>query len=343
MQSKLIIMFVSCLLTLNPFNGIAKAAEQDRGIGIYIDQDLFVPFSNEDRDYTMGVAFEFFWEKDKGLYPLDNAVRKVSEWLGMQDSEKNLVYSFMLGTIAYTPDDLADPNPIYNDRPYASLIYLSNKRVRANDRRALAAEVLVGILGTGVAEAVQSTLHSWLRSATDKDTPVDPKGWSHQISDGGELTFRVRLTNSLLHPTLSSEGSWDVATTWGASVGYQTNLQAGFAARAGNIKSPFWSLPYDPVNRGNFIPSSARNEWYFWAAARAHLVIYDALLQGQFRHSDVTYSSDQIERFIYDGAIGLTLGYHGSQLTLAANVKSPEFKLTDRNQVWGSIDYIYHF
>ena len=343
MQSKLTILFVACFYILISFNFCVPAAAQDRGAGIYIDQDLFVPASNEDRDYTMGVAFEFFWEKNEGLYPFDGTVRDVAEWLGMKDSDKNLVYSFMLGTIAYTPDDLADLNPIYNDRPYSSLIYLSNKRVRANDRRALAAEVLVGILGTRVAEEVQSEIHKQFRSATGKDTPVDPKGWSHQISDGGELTFRIRLTNSLLHPNLSREGSWDVATTWGASLGYQTNLQAGFAVRAGNIKCPFWTLPFDPVNRGNFIPASANNEWYFWAAARTHLVVYDALLQGQFRHSDVTYSSDQIERFTYDGAIGLTLGYQGSQLTLAANVKSPEFKLLDRHQVWGSVDYVYHF
>lgn len=343
MRSGFIAIFIVCCLALNTFNADAQTTRQDRGIGIYLDQDLFVPVFNEDRDYTMGMAFEFFWEKEKGLYPLDNVVREVSEWLGMSDSDKNLVYSFMLGSIAYTPDNLADPNPIYNDRPYSSLIYLSNKRVRANDTRALAAEVLVGVLGTGVAEAIQTGLHRWYRSVTGGDTPVDPKGWSHQISAGGELTFRIRLSNSLLHPTLSSEGNWDVATTWGGSLGYQTNLEAGFAIRAGNIKSPFWSLPYDPINRGNFIPSAARNEWYFWAAARTHLVIYDALLQGQFRHSDVTFSSDQIERFIYDGALGLTLGYHGSQLTLAANVKSPEFKLTDRHQVWGSIYYVYHF
>ena len=343
MQPKHILLFASCFYVLVSFGSSAYAAEQDRGVGIYIDQDLFVPAFNEDRDYTMGVAFEFFWAKEEGLYPFDGTVRNVAEWLGIKDTDKNLVYSFMLGSIAYTPDDLSDFNPIYNDRPYASLIYLSNKRVRANDRRAMAAEVLVGILGTRVADAVQSEIHKQYRSATGKDTPVDPKGWQHQISNGGELTFRIRLTDSLLHPKLSSEGNWDVVTTWGASLGYQTNVQAGFAIRAGNIKSPFWSLPFDPVNRGNFIPSSANNEWYFWAAARAHLVAYDALLQGQFRHSDVSYTSDQIERFIYNGAIGLTLGYHGSQLTLAANVKSPEFKLLDRHQIWGSIDYVYHF
>lgn len=343
MKPKLTIVLITCFFVLVSFAGSDYAAEQDRGIGIYIDQDLFVPAYNEDRDYTMGVAFEFFWAKDEGLYPFDGAVSDVAEWLGIENADKNLVNSFMLGSLAYTPDNLSDPNPIYNDRPYASLIYLSNKRVRASGRRAMAAEVLVGILGTRVADAVQSEIHKIYRSATGSDTPVDPKGWQHQISNGGELTFRIRLTDSLLHTKLSSEGNWDVTTTWGAALGYQTNVQAGFAIRAGNIKSPFWSLPFDPVNRGNFIPSSARNEWYFWVAGRTHLVIYDALLQGQFRHSDVTYSSDQIERFVYDGAIGLTLGYHGSQLTLAANVKSPEFTLLDRRQVWGSIDYVYHF
>lgn len=340
--------FILCVLFLNVFNTVlyAEPLEKNSGVGIYIDQDMFVPFSNEDRDYTMGFAVEFFWAKDEGLYPLDGLVKTAGEWLGIKKSDNKIVYSFMLGTLAYTPDDLANTQPIYDDRPYSSLIYLSNKRVSTDDKNALAAEVLLGIIGSKLPGEVQAGLHSIYRDVADlspTEDPVDPKGWPHQISNGGELTMRLRLTNSRLQSKLSYPGRFDLATIMGLSLGFQTNAHVGVAIRAGKLRSPYWSLPYDPVNRGNFIPSNASDEWYFWSAFNARLIGYDALLQGQFRHSDVTFAYNEIEHVVYDGGIGLTLGFEKSQLTLSANTKSADLKLTSRRQVWGSINYLYYF
>ena len=343
---------IFCVLFLNIYSSMASAEQAEKneekssGIGIYIDQDMFVPFSNEDRDYTMGFAVEFFWGKDKGLYPLDSLVKTAGEWLGIEDSDNGIVHSFMLGTLAYTPDDLSNSQPIFDDRPYSSLIYLSNKRVFTDGKNALAAEVLLGVIGSKLPGEFQAGFHSIYRDVFDlepTDDPVEPKGWQHQISDGGELTLRLRLTNSRLQEKLSIPKRFDVTTTMGLSLGFQTNANLGFAIRAGKLRSPFWSLPYDPVNRGNFVPSKAEDEWYFWSAFNARFVGYDALLQGQFRHSDVTLAYDEIEHVVYDAGIGLTLGFDESQLTISANLKSADLKLTSRRQVWGSINYLYYF
>ncbi len=344
--------FIFCLFILNAFHfslyaeEVEKKKEHNSGIGFYIDQDMFVPFSNEDRDYTMGFAVEFFWAKEKGLYPLDGLVKTAGEWLGIEKSDEDIVYSFMLGTLAYTPDDLSDSQPIYNDRPYSSLIYLSNKRVLTDGKNALAAEVLLGLIGSKLPGEFQAGFHSMYREAFDlepTDDPVEPKGWRHQISDGGELTLRLRLTNSRVQEKLSIPKKLDVTTTMGLSLGFQTNANLGFAIRAGKLRSPFWSLPYDPVNRGNFVPSKAEDEWYFWTAFNARFVAYDALLQGQFRHSEVTFNYDEIEHVVYDGGIGLTLGFDESQLTISANMKSADLKILPRKQIWGGINYMYYF
>ena len=337
-----IIIFCLICLPLSAIHAEESKPERDIGVGIYIDQDLFIPFTNEDRDYTMGVAMEFFWSEDKELYVLDGLVRSASRWVGIKDTDSKIVHSLILGTLAFTPDDLSNTEPIYDDRPYASLIYLGNKRVRADDETAFAAEVAIGLLGTGFAREFQSKFHEWYRDLDNSDEPVEPMGWDHQISDGGELTLRLRLSRSKLHKSLSNH-HLDVATTLGLSLGFQTNISYSAAIRAGNIKSPFWSLPYDPVNRGNFLPSKAQSEWYFWSAVRAHLVGYDALLQGQFRDSEVTYSYDEIEKVVLDGAFGFTWGFSNSQLTFSANTKTSDLKHTDRTQTWGSVNYIHHF
>lgn len=345
MHRKYIWKVLYIIILVNLFHSVSHAEETNldkgSGIGIYIDQDLLVPLTNEDRDYTMGVAIEFFWAKEKGLYPLDGLVKKAGEWLGIKDTGNDIVYSFMLGSLAYTPDDLSDTKPIYDDRPYSSLIYLSNKRVRADEKNALAAEVLIGLLGTNISRDAQSAFHRFYRQVAGTKEPVEPRGWSHQISDGIELTMRLRLTNSRL--LYSSPGSFDISSTTGLSLGFQTNANFGLAFRLGNIKSRFWSLPFDPVTRGNFLPSKPKSEWYFWTAARAHLVGYDALLQGQFKPSTVRYSADEIERLVYDGAIGLTLGFDESQFSISANAKTSDLKNTSRLQVWGSINYLLHF
>jgi hypothetical protein len=262
--------------------------------------------------------------------------------MGMGGADDSVVTSFIVGTVNYTPDDLSDPAPIANDRPYASLLYLGNKRVRASKTSAVAAEALVGVIGTDVAREVQQKLHGWWRSAADSSEPVDPQGWTHQISDGGELTMRLRFSNSRLRA--ESAGLWDVATTWAVSLGYQTNASLGVSGRAGKIGSAFWSIPFDPVNRGSFLPSLSENEWYVWAAYRARLVAYDALLQGQFRHSDVRISTDEIERLLHEGAVGVTAAFGQAQMTFALNAKSAEFKQSKRREhYWGSLNLIYHF
>jgi hypothetical protein len=321
---------------------ILAAPQRDRGVGVYFDQDLFVPYVNEDRDYTMGLAVEFFWDKDDGIYPLDGLAGRVGRWMGMGGADDSVVTSFIVGTVNFTPDNLSNPAPIMNDRPYASLIYLGNKRVRASKTSAVAAEALVGVLGTDVAREVQLKLHGWWRSATDNNVPVDPQGWNNQISDGGELTARLRFSNSRLRA--ESAGLWDVATTWAVSLGYQTNVSLGVSGRLGRIGSAFWSIPFDPVNRGSFLPSLSENEWYVWAAYRARLVAYDALLQGQFRHSAVTISADQIERLLHEGAVGVTAAFGPAQMTFSVNAKSAEFKQSSRREhFWGSLNLIYHF
>lgn len=314
----------------------------DRGIGLYFDQDLFALGLNEDRDYTTGVAMEFFWQK-RGIYPMDKAVLWMGRRLGVLDEKTSTERSFMIGSINYTPDNLRATEPVLDDRPYASLIYLSNKHVYADHDSAIGLDLRVGLLGTSIAREVQQALHEAWRDLADDTEPVDPKGWDHQISNGGEPTVGFRLAYSKL--LAESSGGWDVAGISSVSVGYQTNASLGLAVRAGRIASPVWTLPYSPINRGSFLPSLAGDEWYVWTAYRARLVGYDALLQGQFRDSDVDFGNDEIRRVIHDAGIGLTLTYKPAQVTFAINGKTSELKsdAADRNHVWGGMYFMLRF
>lgn len=270
--------------------------------------------------------------------------KKWVKWFGLHRRDDEVVRSFSLGSVNYTPDDLSDPNPIHNDRPYASILYLSNKRVRANSQSALGVELQVGFLGLSIGESVQSAVHHAYRSVAGTDEPVEPKGWKHQISNGGEPTLRIRLTNS---QRLAHASWWDLAATGTLSLGYQSNISAGLSGRIGKLASSFWSLPFDPINRGNLLPNKIGrgNELYFWGAYRLRLVGYDALLQGQFRDSTVTFTGDEIERVIHEGAVGVAWGIDEWQLSFSINGKTPELQniASQRNHYWGGINLIRRY
>ena len=324
--------------------GVLPASAERSGIGLYMDQDMFVPTKSTDRDYTMGIGVEFF--ADEGpLYQLDGLVRSFGRLFNFPENRTKIYRSYLLGSVTYTPEDLTRTDPIFDDRPYASIVYLANKRIAAEGDQAVGAEFLVGLLGTNIAHTVQAQIHQWWRDATGEIEPVDPQGWNNQISDGGELTARFRFVNSTLLDVLPRSRYWDLASTWDVSLGYQTNASVGLSARAGWLGSPFWSIPFDPINRGNFLPAARGNELYLWAAARGRAIGYDALLQGQFRDSVFTLGGSDKERLVWEGALGVTGSWEGLQLTLALNGKSAETKLTGAQDehYWGGLYLNYRF
>jgi hypothetical protein len=111
------------------------------------------------------------------------------------------------------------------------------------------------------------------------------------------------------------------------------------------IASPFWSLPYDPINRGHFVPAFGGDEAYLWVAVRGRVVGYDALLQGQFRDSVLTYDASRIRRLVLDAGSGLTASWQGWQLTVSANLKTSELDtgVADRTHWWGGLYLVTRF
>ncbi|MGB1110712.1 MAG: lipid A deacylase LpxR family protein [Gammaproteobacteria bacterium] len=319
---------------------LSPAHANDQGIGIYFDQDFLIPARNEDRDYTMGVAVEYFRDQDSADVPLlDWAHDSLDGWLrpGTDADGTRLRRGIMLGSTTFTPDDIANPNPIVTDRPYASIFYVSLKRVKASDDLAVGTDLQLGLLGLNLANEFQTWVHGRYRDIEGGDEPVDPRGWGHQISDGGEPTARYRF--SVSQKLWEQRDRWDVSANGGFALGYQTNAHLGMSARLGWLKSEFWTLPYDPINRGNALPSTHEDfELYVWGAFRARAVAYDAMLQGQFKHSDVTVASSDIKRLVHEAGIGATIGWGHLAFTAALNAKTGEMEGTvDRTHVWGGL------
>lgn len=310
-----------------------RAEDHDTAFSIYTDQDVFWPPS-EDKDYTMGVQFSFAgaWVAERRFdAPLRffDRLFRVDGFHGRLQQDGIRGHSFSFGNSGFTPrkgedgEILARTEPLYDDRPYANILFAAVRRQTFRYHTAITSELTVGLLGLRVGRAVQTWIHS-------QNGDVRPGGWHHQISNGGEPTLRygVTLQQVMFRRYLGVEEKSDQeactneatradcvrlrhrfeTTALGGgepgrvrwvdfvgdlqgNVGYYTNLGAGLKLRLGRIMSS----PYGdrlPINTTKAVPQPGRQaerpwELFVWGGLGGTAWGYNALLQGQFRDSHV--------------------------------------------------------
>lgn len=306
------------------------------------DNDLLA--LNDDFDYTFGGiatiagrrAVESPISLDRMLAPLDRLVPDAP-------GERTVHHALQFALIAFTPDDLNASEPIYDDRPYASAIGIANVRTFFVDATSPVYEtsLSLGVLGLDVAKALQRGLHEGL------DLDEIPQGWNHQISDGGELTFRLGwgrqalLTQGIGDRGVSRDLKWRVET----HLGLYTEASFGLSGRWGRIDAPWWT--HSP-ERSSYLSQASpivgdgrgTREFYVWAGAKARLRLYNVLLQGQFRDNEVEIRSSDIARVVFEAWLGVTWELPGgTRFSYVARYGTPEIKVgrADRDMRWAGL------
>jgi hypothetical protein len=249
-----------------------------------------------------------------------------------------------IGLIAFTPTDIVTAEAQQADRPYASLLFASNGRVRidADDRGAWSSSLTVGVMGLHVSQDLHDAVHKAVGSEA-------PQGYDHQISSGGEPTARYMLARHDLvyaDPT----GRIDVKTTVSGSVGYLTQTSAAVSLRVGRFDTPWWSFTPELADYiAAPTPTESlgmQREIYFFAGAKITARAYNAFLQGQFRHSDVRYSFDEIEPLVAEAWIGvMTQLFPNTELSYALHYQTAELREGNaaRAAYWGGVQLAHSF
>jgi hypothetical protein len=330
------------------------------GFSAYLENDslLFNKYKDDDRNYTMGLAFHWSgrWIRDRGLatplYWIDSLppIRRITPDFAESGASH---HTLKFGNVAFTPNMLNTRRPIRNDRPYASLLFLDTaaQAIDQSEQNAFTTEFSMAMLGLSISERFQRWLHKKQQDAPN-EAPFPPEGWDNQISNGGEPTARytVRWQHSP-HVGRHFDFQWIGET----SLGYHTNLGAGAAVRVGEIHSPWWQFTATPIQQGKPLVGVARRsgcralgnqryEFYGWAGSMGRMWGYNVLLQGQFRDSVVTVDTDNIERFVYDYSAGVNagicLGNNWHRLNISYSRRSPEFDGPQRRyHSWGGLYY----
>ncbi|HKR35464.1 MAG TPA: lipid A deacylase LpxR family protein [Steroidobacteraceae bacterium] len=313
------------------------------GVRLHIDNDLFAG-RNLDRDYTGGLAITLSGTAARdGLLSLDPVLTRIDQ-LFESSPAASVRHARQIGLIAFTPSDIITDEAQQADRPYASLLFASNGRVRVDpdDRGAWTSSLTVGFLGLHLSEALHDLVHEAVGSEK-------PQGYDHQISAGGEPTARYMLARHKLvyaDPT----GRIDVKTTVEGSVGFLTETSAAISMRVGRFDTPWWTFSpelADYIAAPTPVESlGVQREVYFFAGARLTARAYNAFLQGQFRDSDVRYSYDEIEPIVGHAWVGvMTQMFANTEVSYALHYQTAELRdgKAARDAFWGGVQLAHSF
>src|SRR5690348_2066471 len=226
---------------------VAQQAAEPAGIGagFVLDEHLLTDASR-DQDYNGGGEITQSGRSpafigrglDRALGFVDQSGCKVARLAGQAGMEGRPAHAFAAGLLVFTPRNLGARHVVRGDRPYASLFFVSVGRRYASIDSPVAYDtsLTVGVLGLAAAADVQHVLH-------DVTGSVQPKGWSHQISDGGEPTVRYSLARQALLANYGN-GRWRGDSKWTSAVSLGTVTEASVAvnARWGRVESPWWSF-----------------------------------------------------------------------------------------------------
>ena len=154
------------------------------------------------------------------------------------------------------------------------------------------------------------------------------------------MSSQFRARQSLLY---RDRGDLEIKTTVQGSVGFITETSWSLSLRAGNIRTPWVSFNPELTSYGEKATSTDQGrvaEHYFWTGFSLKARVYNAFLQGQFRDSDLTYDSDELNHGIVEAWIGYTVAFDtGYSFTYSIRGHSSELKegVGDRNVVWGGL------
>ncbi len=324
----------------------SRAADDEpavSGVRVQVDNDLFAG-GERDRDYTGGFAVAMSGTDARDRYAsLDPVLAAIDAAVSTSDDEVTLRHSRQIGLMMFTPRDVTRSERIDNDRPYASLLFSTNARVRVapDDRTAWTSSLTVGVLGLSFTEQLHGAVHDAVGSER-------PRGYEHQISAGGEPTARYTLAR---HHLLVADPSsnLDVKTTVQGSVGFLTEASAAVTMRIGRLGTPWWSFApelTDYIAAPMPIETSAQPEMYLFAGLRVKARAYNAFLQGQFRDSAVRYSFDEIEPVVVEAWFGVvTQLLENTHVSYTLNYQSAELRegIANRDALWGAVQVSHSF
>ncbi|MAL77960.1 MAG: hypothetical protein CMN55_02420 [Sneathiella sp.] len=303
-----------------------EVEEEDTGTFTFVlENDLFFGL---DRDYTNGIMLAWMSEPDHApawalraarllpFFPKDGLVRS----------------TYAIGQNMYTPNDIQDPTPPTNERPYAGWLYGAvGIVVETGEKQLDQLQLQLGVVGpSALGEQSQTFVHKVI------DSPK-PQGWDTQLKDEPGLVLTYQRSWRALVSAKLNGFSIDMTPHLGGALGnVHTYVNAGATMRMG------WNLPndYGPPRIQPGLPGSGFFEptddigLYFFAGLDARAVARNIFLDGNsFRDS----RSVNKEPIVGDAQLGLALTIRDARIAFTHVFRSREYEGQDGKDEFGAI------
>ncbi len=303
----------------------------------------WLALSRRDSDYSGGFMFTMSGPSSAQFLLSLDPILGFIDGLWLPGSAATSKSALQFGAQAYTPRDKKTSDVVPDDRPYAGLFSLTSTRMTvAGDADPVwSSAFTIGLLGTSAGKALHRGFHKLVGSD-------EPNGYDHQISDGGEPTFKYTVRRQALVLDSSDLFGRRADVKWGVegSLGYLTEAALLVSGRIGKFSTPWWSLY--PERTEYYAPPSSRYEGdlYLSYGVGARLRGYNSLLQGQFRDSDHTLGGSKLEKVLGEAYAGVTWGITTStSLSYLVRYQTSEIKdgPGSRDAVSGSLYLNYGY
>lgn len=272
------------------------------------------------------------------------------------------VYSHFGGLLLYTPNDLTIPHPgSKHGRPYASLLFYGDSILHATNDTAIKQEVQVGMLGLPIGGGIQDAVHEVISADRPQGWSTQISQGGEPVFGYGLQKKKLLLCNgNTTSAGLCGDGDDDLTASWGISLGYYTSLRASLTGRlglGGKLRSPFWG-DFGPISSGrtfstpqNHMPllntsssvsnggnhplaaaarlseaSESDDEAFLFATVGMDVVLYSAVLQGQFLQNDYEVDSSDVQRAVPYLSFGFVTNFGKCRLSVSHSIRGPEIE-----------------
>lgn len=229
----------------------------------------------------------------------------------------------------YTPENKDDPNPQYNDRPYAGWIHGEYFKRIFKDNYEDYYEIGLGIVGpASLAEETQTEFHKLLNMAL-------PMGWKWQLNNEPTLQLAYYRTYSIF-----LNNYIEFRPYGGANLGNALcNIELGNIVRFG------YNLPkiFDPVIREFKKEKSFWDKTYVYGfvGGKVYGVARNIFLDGNtFSHNEVTVNKENV---VGDGLGGICFGIYRFEFTFTHIERTDEYRTQTRAERFDSIQLRWFF
>ena len=321
------------LLTLLLSSAFAQSNEWELyHVKVYMENDLI---AQQDSQYTGGAKVDVIYkiENPDGLYNL----------LLLNDSKVYLFRSFAFASQLYTPADLEEKEPIYNDWSYAAWTYFEVGVHKSTYKTLNSLLLKVGIVGPSAqGKEVQTAIHKWTGCET-------PEGWDNQLYDelGIDMTYIYKQRYEYEN---DKRLGISVVPSFEADLGnISTKASLGLFFRSGyNIAKDF-GLSTMSVGGESGIPAykeqkmSLKQKWSFSfnLALTGSAVARDIFVEGNtFRKSIVRHERNNFVAYV---GTGISLRYNSFNLDFMQTYNTPKAADIKRSKKVGTVllTYLY--